>query len=561
MIKFERMMKQIKNKFNKIILVLFSLLIVSMSVVPTVLAVEGTWYQQSYQEWLTKVVDKDNPTEIFGERYTYAQVQWIIFSLFTFISTGGDKELGGAVSCLMTKEAAECSDSLKVINDSFKQVNENTSYIPQDKSIAGFFKSKSISGIGYALNSVEKFSVVPVAQAQIKGFGYSANNVIMNLWKGVRDISYLFLTIAVVVLAFMIMFKVKINPQTVISIQSALPRVVVAIILITFSYAIAGFLIDIMYIVLGIISAFLIRTNISSDKWVDLFYFITSGANVIWLFLNYFVVFILAIFINQFFTILGIGAAAFALQIALILLILLLIIGVIIVFVQIFKTVVLLLKTFIQITLSIIVAPLQILLGTINPQLGFSSWLRSMAANLAVYPVVTLLFILAFYFLRQSLTGILGFIDLGFLVPFHLNSSLDFSQGTWDPPLTFGTGENGYKFLLIVSSVGIVSMIPKTAELIKALIEGKPFDMRSALAEVTSPIRSITSSTPYRTISESYSSTRFADTMQNIAQNMQAGPLRNIGNIPVGRGEQGVGTRTLADFIEQIAAGMRHGRG
>jgi len=495
-------MNRIKHKIQKIVLVFLSLLIVSLSIVPAVSAADGTWYQQSYQEWLTKVVDKDNPTEIFGERYTYAQVQWIIFSLFTFISTGGDKEVGGAVSCFMTKEASECVDAIKGIKDVFQQVNEKTTYVPKDKSIAGFFKSKSVSGIGYILNTAEKFSIVPVAQAQT-GFGYTANNVIMKLWKDVRDISYLLLTIAVVVLAFMIMFKVKINPQTVISIQSALPRVVIAIVLITFSYAIAGLLIDVMYIVLGVISAFLIRANISSDSWIDLFYFITQGANVIWLFLNYVLAFIVAIFVNQFLTIVGVAAAGIALPLLgawmIIFLVLFLIIAIIIIFVQIFKTIVLLLKTFIQISLSIIVAPLQILLGTINPQMGFSSWLRSMAGNLAVYPVVVLLFVLAFFFLRQSL-NVLG-LDLGFLVPFKLQSSLDFSQGTWDPPFTFGTGENGYKFLLIISSVGIISMIPKVAELIKALIEGKPFDMQSAISEaIMKPYQGVMNWGPMREI-------------------------------------------------------------
>lgn len=542
-------MNRIKNKIQKIVLVFLSLLIVSLSIVPAVSAADGTWYQQSYQEWLTKVVDKDNPTEIFGERYTYAQVQWIIFSLFTFISTGGDKEVGGAVSCFMTKEASECVDAIKGIKDVFQQVNEKTTYVPKNKSIAGFFKSKSVSGIGYILNTAEKFSIVPVAQAQT-GFGYTANNIIMKLWKEVRDISYLLLTIAVVVLAFMIMFKVKINPQTVISIQSALPRVVIAIVLITFSYAIAGLLIDVMYIVLGIISAFLIRAKISSDSWIDLFYFITQGANIIWLFLNYFLAFIIAIFINQFFTILGVGYVGVQLGIGIILLILLLIIAIIIIFVQIFKTIVLLLKTFVQITLSIIIAPLQILLGTINPQLGFSSWLRTMTANLAVYPVVTLLFVLAFFFLRQSL-NVLG-LDLGFLVPFKLQSSLDFSLGTWDPPFTFGTGENGYKFLLIVSSVGIVSMIPKTAELIKSLIEGKPFDMQSALSELTSPIKTITSSGPYRTFSEQYYRGAYARTVQSLEQNMAKGqPLGWLGSIGVGR-KRGGETKTLKDLIDAL---------
>ena len=51
----------------------------------------------------------------------------------------------------------------------------------------------------------------------------------------------------------MIMFRMKINPQTVINIENALPRIVVAMLLITFSFAIAGFLIDMMYVLIAII--------------------------------------------------------------------------------------------------------------------------------------------------------------------------------------------------------------------------------------------------------------------------------------------------------------------
>ncbi len=58
----------------------------------------SAWYSQTYEEWLTKVVDSSNPDEIFGERYTAAQVQWVIYGLVLFLSTAGEQEL---FSCLL----------------------------------------------------------------------------------------------------------------------------------------------------------------------------------------------------------------------------------------------------------------------------------------------------------------------------------------------------------------------------------------------------------------------------------------------------------------------------
>ena len=46
------------------------------------------------------------------------------------------------------------------------------------------------------------------------------------------------------------------SPQTIVTIQSALPKIVVTLILVTFSYAIAGFMVDLVYVVMGLFSQF-----------------------------------------------------------------------------------------------------------------------------------------------------------------------------------------------------------------------------------------------------------------------------------------------------------------
>lgn len=56
--------------------------------------------------------------------------------------------------------------------------------------------------------------------------------------------------LVIVTIGFLIMFRVRINPQTVVTLENALPRIFLSLIFITLSYAIAGFMIDIMYLVM-----------------------------------------------------------------------------------------------------------------------------------------------------------------------------------------------------------------------------------------------------------------------------------------------------------------------
>src|SRR6476619_7172420 len=64
---------------------------------------QGPWYLQGPVQWYTKVYDSSNPQEIFGERYTAAQVQWVIYSIFSvFINTFVPPEV---IICLTTGDA------------------------------------------------------------------------------------------------------------------------------------------------------------------------------------------------------------------------------------------------------------------------------------------------------------------------------------------------------------------------------------------------------------------------------------------------------------------------
>jgi len=68
--------------------------------------------------------------------------------------------------------------------------------------------------------------------------------LILELWKQARNVSYGIISIVMLVVGIMIMTRHKANPQVAVTVQNALPRVVISIILITFSYPIGATLIS-----------------------------------------------------------------------------------------------------------------------------------------------------------------------------------------------------------------------------------------------------------------------------------------------------------------------------
>ena len=78
-----------------------------------------------------------------------------------------------------------------------------------------------------------------------------------SLWSVTRNIAYLGFVIIMIVVGFMIMFRSKIGGQTLVTIGNSIPKVIVGLILVTFSFAIAGLILDIAGIFMGIISGIL----------------------------------------------------------------------------------------------------------------------------------------------------------------------------------------------------------------------------------------------------------------------------------------------------------------
>lgn len=78
----------------------------------------------------------------------------------------------------------------------------------------------------------------------VSGPSILGHDPIYTYWSISRNMAYTFFVIILVVIGLMIMFRSKIDPRTTVSVTAALPNLVISLVLITFSLALAGFIID-----------------------------------------------------------------------------------------------------------------------------------------------------------------------------------------------------------------------------------------------------------------------------------------------------------------------------
>ncbi len=110
-------------------------------------------------------------------------------------------------------------------------------------AMGGLYTPPASSG-EYFRDLAYNFGIAKPAEAS----GFDQLVPLLNMWKLSRNIAYLFLVIVFIILGVMIMLRVKVNPRTVMTVQNQIPRIIIGILLITFSYAIAGLLVDAMWV-------------------------------------------------------------------------------------------------------------------------------------------------------------------------------------------------------------------------------------------------------------------------------------------------------------------------
>lgn len=363
------------------------------------------------------------------------------------------------------------------------------------------FSHKPASGVSYVFDSLSNHGLVPQQAYAVEGVGFASLKPITGIWKLFRDISYLILVLIIIFIGFMIMFRMKLNPQTAISIENTLPRIIITLIFITFSFAIAGFLIDLMYVFMGVgvslvsknqtlANGSVINDIYGSNVW-DLFNstayahgnIFRTGDAILNLFPQFIensirtIVGFLTIILTNRMPVIGnlfsgdflkdvletggllkfvvqlittgiIGAAGSILAGKI--LSLLIWFTALSVFIRIFFA---LFFNYIQIIVLTIFAPIILLFGAIPGKHTFGFWFKNLAANLLTFPLVAILIIVANMIVNLPITD-------GYM---------------WQPPMMSSTDTRDGAFNILVG-IGVLYMIPNLMKMVKKALgaEGLP---------------------------------------------------------------------------------------
>ncbi len=302
----------------------------------------------------------------------------------------------------------------------------------------------------------ETLGFVPKS-AYAQGIGFSGLAPILPIWKAFRNISYALLAIIMIIIGFMVMLRKKIDPKTVVTVQNALPRIVMALLLVTFSYAIAAMVIDLMYLVMVLLINLLVGASNgvlgpdTASKYLTGGLGMTAGA-LFWGGWSSIDDIVKMIFYNQDTTTLAGQAqwvfslvtdvATLGIRWALVWLI----VSVALLF-GLVRIVFMLLTAYIQIIISILTAPFQLMVEAIPGSSSFSSWIKNLFANVSVFPVTAAMFLIGTILTQSNV------------------------EGLWTPPLlTSGSGTKGVIGLI---GLGIFLTIPTVVGSIKEALKAQ----------------------------------------------------------------------------------------
>ena len=363
--------------------------------------------------------------------------------------------------------------------------------IGQTTKYIGYLYNAPASGTLYIADNVNNFIGKP-AYAQ-SGIGYTGLQPLLPIWKIFRDIIYIIISLVFVVIGLLIMLRVKISPQAVITIQSAIPKLISSLILVTFSYAIAGLLIDLSYVLPGLIITLFLKSPAINAIYqamlsnqieaLKLFFTNLTDINATVLnndFLNGAInpnPYILFAYVGQMAPMANVMGVLVLLGLALtptmgisvilgvVAAILAPLILSIMILIWMIKFFVGLLKCYFNVILKIILAPLEIGLGAIpNMKLGFGSWFIGLVANLIVFPACTLFILLV-------------------VIVVHTIPNL----GLWAPDLIQLTDASFIAKTCI--GLGALMLLPKLPKLIpEAIFQLKPSPFGTAIGESAKPL-------------------------------------------------------------------------
>lgn len=385
-------------------------------------------------------LEKQEPVEIVAEQScNYANVH----------CAQGEMSLTAKVNSLLTatvafnKQGAEQKTSL-------------VNFL--NKAIAATYTPPA-SGTYYVASAIDDIGISRTAYAQ--GFGYYGLQPFLTTWKVMRNFVYVAFSVVIIGVAISILMRQSFSGQNSVTVQQMLPNIIITLIAITFSYAIAGFLIDLMYWIMYAVGSF-IQVSTSGDASGGSYGGLVSGGklgvNYI-LSLNIFEVFVNIAssgFTNTFSGvsgmiegllgegILGKMAGWFSGGLAALVMI-------IIVLTNVFRLFFILAKSYVYVVLYTIFAPFILTMQAFKPG-TFKRWVLSVAANLS--PFVLTFFMLVF----------LGICNAVFQ---------DSSTKGWTPPFMFAATGTGASTMGAIVSIGMILAMNEIITEFKKMIGGE----------------------------------------------------------------------------------------
>ena len=258
--------------------------------------------------------------------------------------------------------------------------------------------------------------------AYAQGLGFASLDPVLNLWKIFRNVAYFFFIVIFMIIGFMIMLRQKISGQAVVTAQQAIPSVIISLILVTFSYAIAGFMIDMMYVlmflILGLFQSIGGEGFPAGDKIITM--------NILELITTFYnsgaiggfgknITILKSVFDSAGATgPLGDGLGILGGLTLTIIISVAVLVGTIRLFFE-------LLKSYAAIVLYVVSAPLTLMFGALPGKNVFWPWFKALVGNLLAFPVVLLVLILFIQFTASSGTAVEA--GAGFMPPFLFGNS------------------------------------------------------------------------------------------------------------------------------------------
>lgn len=214
---------------------------------------------------LSSVTSVNAQTPNYPQRDTHTYVQQVMLDVMAALSCNiaGVDPSGPALN----GKPKKCL-GYDPTNGKLGFVETNGGAIGAMGSFIAILYTPPISTQEYTQYLVRNFGIVKPVYAQ--GFGFEGLNPLISVWTVFRNLVYLLFAVTFVVVGFAVMLRIHIDPRTVMTIQNQIPKLIIALILVTFSYAIAAFLVEIMYVSIFLLFGILASAGISLGNFEPL---------------------------------------------------------------------------------------------------------------------------------------------------------------------------------------------------------------------------------------------------------------------------------------------------